>query len=56
MSAPSICPRRWPPLHKGELERQVIDRVIPLECLVPNGFLALAEGRAYGKILLDPRT
>lgn len=41
--------------RRGELERLVIDRVIPLERLVPDGLLALAQGRAHGKILLDPQ-
>jgi (R,R)-butanediol dehydrogenase / meso-butanediol dehydrogenase / diacetyl reductase len=33
----------------------VIDRVIPLDRLVPDGILALTERRARGKILVDPR-
>jgi (R,R)-butanediol dehydrogenase / meso-butanediol dehydrogenase / diacetyl reductase len=33
----------------------VLDRVIPLERLVPDGIRALTERRARGKILVDPR-
>jgi threonine dehydrogenase-like Zn-dependent dehydrogenase len=33
----------------------VMDRVIPLDRLVPDGILALTERRAQGKILVDPR-
>jgi threonine dehydrogenase-like Zn-dependent dehydrogenase len=33
----------------------VLDRVIPLEGLVPDGLLVMAEGRAKGKIVVDPR-
>jgi (R,R)-butanediol dehydrogenase/meso-butanediol dehydrogenase/diacetyl reductase len=33
----------------------VVDRVIPLDRLVPDGILALTERRARGKILVDPR-
>jgi (R,R)-butanediol dehydrogenase / meso-butanediol dehydrogenase / diacetyl reductase len=32
----------------------VLDRVIPLDRLVPDGLVPLAEGRARGKILVDP--
>jgi len=32
----------------------VLDRVISLDRLVPDGLLALAEGRARGKIVVDP--
>jgi (R,R)-butanediol dehydrogenase/meso-butanediol dehydrogenase/diacetyl reductase len=33
----------------------VVDRVIPLDRLVPDGILALTGRRARGKILVDPR-
>jgi hypothetical protein len=33
----------------------VMDRVIPLDRLVPDGILALTERRAQGKILVDPQ-
>jgi (R,R)-butanediol dehydrogenase / meso-butanediol dehydrogenase / diacetyl reductase len=32
----------------------VLDRVIPLDRLVPDGLMPLAEGRARGKIVVDP--
>ncbi|WP_376796578.1 alcohol dehydrogenase catalytic domain-containing protein [Thermogemmatispora sp.] len=54
-----VCPIDLPEalalLRQSELAAQVIERVIPLERLVPDGLLAMAEGRAYGKILLDPQ-
>lgn len=37
------------------LAGDVLDRVIPLDRLVPDGILALNERRARGKILVDPR-
>lgn len=36
------------------LAETVLDRVIPLEELVQEGLLAMAEGRAKGKIVVDP--
>jgi hypothetical protein len=30
-----------------------VDRVIPLERLVPDGIMAMAEGRATGKVVID---
>jgi (R,R)-butanediol dehydrogenase / meso-butanediol dehydrogenase / diacetyl reductase len=36
------------------LAEVVVDRVIDLEALVPDGLEALAEGSAKGKVLVDP--
>jgi (R,R)-butanediol dehydrogenase/meso-butanediol dehydrogenase/diacetyl reductase len=33
--------------------QDVVDRVIPLERLVPDGIMAMAEGRATGKVVID---
>lgn len=38
------------------LAETVLDRVIPLEGLVHDGLLAMAEGRAKGKIVVDPHS
>jgi (R,R)-butanediol dehydrogenase/meso-butanediol dehydrogenase/diacetyl reductase len=37
------------------LASTALDRVIPLDGLVQDGLLAMAEGRAQGKIVVDPR-
>ena len=42
-------------LARTDLASIILDRVIPLERLVDDGLMALAEGRATGKILVDPR-
>jgi (R,R)-butanediol dehydrogenase / meso-butanediol dehydrogenase / diacetyl reductase len=42
-------------LARGTLADLLVDRVIALEDLVPEGLEALAGGRARGKILVDPR-
>ncbi len=39
-------------LAASELGAVVLDRVIDLEALVPEGLLALAEGRAAGKVIV----
>ncbi len=39
-------------LATSDLASRVLDRVIALERLVPDGLLALAEGRTHGKILV----
>jgi (R,R)-butanediol dehydrogenase/meso-butanediol dehydrogenase/diacetyl reductase len=41
-------------LATSDLASRVLDRVITLEQLVPDGLLALAEGRTHGKILVHP--
>lgn len=41
-------------LTSTDLGRVVLDRVIPLEDLVEGGLMALAEGRAKGKIVVNP--
>ncbi len=41
-------------LASTSLASAVVDRVIPLEELVEGGLVALAEGSANGKILVDP--
>jgi hypothetical protein len=41
-------------LANTNLASTVLDRVIPLEGLVDEGLLAMAEGRAKGKIVVDP--
>jgi len=54
-----VCPVDLPEavrlLADGALAQLVVDRVIGLPQLVPDGLMALAEGRARGKILVDPR-
>ena len=40
-------------LARSDLGSQILDRVIPLEALVPDGILALAEGRAHGKVVVQ---
>jgi (R,R)-butanediol dehydrogenase / meso-butanediol dehydrogenase / diacetyl reductase len=42
-------------LSGGGLGEIVTDRVIRLEALVDDGLRALADGRAHGKIVVDPR-
>jgi threonine dehydrogenase-like Zn-dependent dehydrogenase len=42
-------------LATTELAATVLDRVIPLEALVSDGLLAMSEGRARGKVVVDPR-
>jgi threonine dehydrogenase-like Zn-dependent dehydrogenase len=37
------------------LASTVLDRVIPLDRLIPDGLLAMAEGRAKGKVVVNPR-
>ena len=53
-----VCPTDLPEalelLARGVVGREVVDRVIPLDRLVPDGLLALASGQALGKILVDP--
>lgn len=41
-------------LASTSLAETVLDRVIPLEGLVEDGLLAMAEGRAQGKIVVSP--
>lgn len=41
-------------LATGDLGAHLVDRVVPLDRLVPDGLLALAEGTARGKVLIDP--
>jgi (R,R)-butanediol dehydrogenase/meso-butanediol dehydrogenase/diacetyl reductase len=38
-----------------DLAERILDRVIPLDRLVEDGLSPLAERRAAGKILVDPR-
>ena len=40
-------------LAKSSIAERVVERVIPLERLVPEGLVPLAEGSARGKILVD---
>ncbi len=42
-------------LTTTDLAATVLDRVISLDGVVPEGLLAMAEGRAHGKIVVDPR-
>jgi (R,R)-butanediol dehydrogenase/meso-butanediol dehydrogenase/diacetyl reductase len=42
-------------LATGDLAPLVLDRVIPLEGLVNEGIMALADGRATGKIIVNPK-
>ncbi len=42
-------------LTRTDLAKTILDRVIPLDRLVDDGLAALAERRAAGKILVDPR-
>jgi (R,R)-butanediol dehydrogenase / meso-butanediol dehydrogenase / diacetyl reductase len=42
-------------LTTTDLAEVVIDRVIPLEHLVDEGLIALAEGRAKGKVVVNPQ-
>ena len=42
-------------LARTDLANIILDRVIPLDRLVADGLSALAERRAAGKILVDPR-
>jgi threonine dehydrogenase-like Zn-dependent dehydrogenase len=42
-------------LTTSDLAATVLDRVIPLEGLVEDGIMALAEGRAKGKIVVNPQ-
>jgi (R,R)-butanediol dehydrogenase/meso-butanediol dehydrogenase/diacetyl reductase len=42
-------------LTTHDLATQVVDRVIPLERLVPDGLVALVERRAKGKVLITLR-
>jgi (R,R)-butanediol dehydrogenase / meso-butanediol dehydrogenase / diacetyl reductase len=42
-------------LARTDLADKILDRVIPLDRLVEDGLVALAERRASGKILVDPR-
>jgi (R,R)-butanediol dehydrogenase/meso-butanediol dehydrogenase/diacetyl reductase len=42
-------------LTTSDLAATVLDRVIPLEGLVDDGIIALAEGRAKGKIVVNPQ-
>ena len=42
-------------LTRTALADKILDRVIPLDRLVEDGLAALAERRAAGKILVDPR-
>jgi (R,R)-butanediol dehydrogenase/meso-butanediol dehydrogenase/diacetyl reductase len=41
-------------LAAGGITEHLLDQVIPLAALVPDGLAALAEHRAGGKILVDP--
>lgn len=41
-------------LTEGDIVGELLDRVIPLESLVPEGLDALVERRATGKILVNP--
>jgi threonine dehydrogenase-like Zn-dependent dehydrogenase len=40
-------------LADGTLARRVIDRVVPLEAVVDEGLVAMAEGRVGGKVVVD---
>jgi threonine dehydrogenase-like Zn-dependent dehydrogenase len=42
-------------LTNTDLAQTVLDRVIPLEDLVEDGIMALAEGRAKGKVVVNPQ-
>jgi (R,R)-butanediol dehydrogenase/meso-butanediol dehydrogenase/diacetyl reductase len=42
-------------LARTDVAEKILDRVIPLDRLVPDGLEALASSRATGKILVDPR-
>jgi (R,R)-butanediol dehydrogenase/meso-butanediol dehydrogenase/diacetyl reductase len=42
-------------LASTSLAETVLDRVIPLERLVHDGLLAMSEGRAQGKIVVNPQ-
>ena len=42
-------------LTTTDLGAVALDRVIPLDDLVDEGIMALAEGRAKGKVVVDPR-
>jgi (R,R)-butanediol dehydrogenase / meso-butanediol dehydrogenase / diacetyl reductase len=41
-------------LTRGEIADHVIDSVIPLSSLVKDGLMPVAEGRAEGKIVIEP--
>jgi len=41
-------------LHRRDLARLLVDRVIPLERLVPDGILAAARRETRGKVLVRP--
>ncbi|HEX9337390.1 MAG TPA: zinc-binding dehydrogenase, partial [Pseudonocardiaceae bacterium] len=41
-------------LTAGDITEHLLDRVIGLDALVPDGLDALVERRAMGKILVDP--
>ena len=43
-------------LTNTDLADITLDRVIPLESLVDEGILALADGRAKGKVIVNPQT
>jgi (R,R)-butanediol dehydrogenase / meso-butanediol dehydrogenase / diacetyl reductase len=43
-------------LGESDLASCVLERIIPLEQLVPEGLQALAEGRVHGKILVRPES
>lgn len=42
-------------LTTTDLANLTLDRVIPMEALVDEGIMALAEGRAKGKVVVNPR-
>jgi threonine dehydrogenase-like Zn-dependent dehydrogenase len=58
-SAAHVCdvdlPAALDVLATQDLLPTVLDSVIPLEQLVDDGLRALAEGRAHGKVVVDPR-
>ena len=41
-------------LAERDLAPLVVDREIPLESLVPDGLLAMADGRVTGKVIVNP--
>lgn len=49
-------PRALTMLTGSDLASRVLERIIPLEQLVPEGLQALAEGRVHGKILVRPES
>jgi hypothetical protein len=40
-------------LTGNDLADRVVDRVVPLDALVEDGLVAMAEGRARGKVVVS---